>query len=123
MSSDVAITNVLKLGAFAREPFVHQAPGLKMQVNFMYGETDWMSRSSADSLLQSGQLPPGSSCATIPQAGHQHLNDNPLSTAIHTIGLVHGPVRAAEYEARCGAGRERGEGLVERYGPHREALY
>lgn len=98
MSSDCAITMVLKTGAFAREPLINQVYRLQMKVNFMYGESDWMNRTSADTLLEEGKLKPGSSCVTIPQAGHQHLNDNPLSTAVHAIGLVHGPQKVVEYE-------------------------
>lgn len=120
MSSDVAITMVLKLGAYAREPLIHQVHQLQMKVNFMYGESDWMSRTSADALLKDGKLKPGSSCVTIPQAGHQHLNDNPLSTAVHAIGLIHGPQKVVEYEQHIGQNQMK---MVQMYGPRRVALY
>jgi len=69
-----------------------------VKTTFLYGVHDWMDRASADQLFTEGKLPAGSSVHTVPAAGHQHLNDNPIETAILTVGVVHGPERQTAYE-------------------------
>lgn len=53
-SSEVAITMVLKFGAYAREPLLYILPKLKVKVSFLYGDQDWMDSDVADNLLISG---------------------------------------------------------------------
>ena len=50
-SSEVAITMILKFGAYAREPLVNFLPKLKMKVAFLYGDQDWMDREMPDQMI------------------------------------------------------------------------
>lgn len=43
-SSEIAITMLLKWGAFAREPLCHKLADLVMPQHYFYGERDWMSK-------------------------------------------------------------------------------
>lgn len=99
-SSEVAITMVLKFGAYAREPLVHLIPKLKMKASFLYGDQDWMDRDAADYLKNEGHLKKGSRVVTVPNAGHHLLVDNPQFSAIWIYGQVFGNQNKAIYERK-----------------------
>lgn len=89
-SSEVAVTMILKFGAYAREPLINLLPNLQMKVAFLYGDQDWMDQDPADELLSFGHLKDGSSVVTVPQAGHNLIVDNPTFVAIHVYSQVFG---------------------------------
>lgn len=99
-SSEVAITMVLKFGAYAREPLIHLIPNLKMKVSFLYGDMDWMDRDAADKLYNEGSLKRGSAVVTVPNAGHNLLVDNPSFVAVWIYGQVFGNQNKAIYQRK-----------------------
>ena len=99
-SSEVAITMVLKFGAYAREPLINHIPLLKMRVSFLYGDSDWMDRDAADDLFEQGGVKEGSAVVTVPDAGHNLLVDNPKFVAIWIYGQVFGNLNKTIYERK-----------------------
>lgn len=76
ISSEVCITMILGFGAFARIPLEPKLPDLTMPVCFLYGQWDWMSRASADKLMDAGKLKHGSMVSTIEKSGHHLYVEN-----------------------------------------------
>ena len=75
-SSEVCITMILMSGALARYPCGERIPELKMPVGFMYGKSDWMTKSHAEKLLD--RLDQKSKVYVVKNAGHQLMINNPL---------------------------------------------
>ena len=59
---------ILMAGGFARYPIAKRIPEVKIPVAFMYGQTDWMTSSHADEIMN--QLHEDSKVYTVSCAGH-----------------------------------------------------
>jgi cardiolipin-specific phospholipase len=70
LSSESSITMILAFGAFAKIPLVDLLETVAAPICFLYGESDWMSRTAPDELIQQGKLKEGSVVRTIENAGH-----------------------------------------------------
>ena len=55
-SSEIAITQVLAFRAYARKPLSERLHLLQMPVIFMHGEYDWVTRESADRLIDENKV-------------------------------------------------------------------
>ena len=70
LGSESSITMILAFGAFAKIPLVDLLETMGAPIGFQYGESDWMSRTAPDELIQQGKLKEGSVVRTIENAGH-----------------------------------------------------
>ena len=99
-SSEIAITMVLKFGAYAREPLIQLLPHTKMKIAFLYGDMDWMDREPADKLIYKKMLQSGCQVSTVPNAGHNLLIDNPTFSALQIMLFVQGPQIKTAYSKK-----------------------
>lgn len=86
MGSEAAITVILRAHAYARDPLAPRLGALKMNVTFMYGATDWMSRETADNLVAEkvvcGQV------VEVSNSGHDLYLENPEECAKCLLKLI-----------------------------------
>ena len=55
-SSEICVYHMLAPMAYAERPLCHDLPKLNIQISFMYGEYDWVTRDVADNLVQEGKV-------------------------------------------------------------------
>jgi len=66
---------LLEPGAFARKPLCDRIPSIPVQVDFIYGTTDWMDYKAALALRAD---PSNHSVMRVNRAGHNVMVDNPM---------------------------------------------
>jgi pimeloyl-ACP methyl ester carboxylesterase len=78
-SGEFALPHLLAPGAYAREPLMDAFSALKVPVDFIYGETDWMRWQSGDQAARVARDLAGvpASVVRIPGAGHYAMIDQP----------------------------------------------
>ena len=69
---------ILEPGAWAKYPLIDVMDKVPVPIGFIYGDSDWMSRTPADQLINDGVLKEGSKAYTVEGAGHQLFFDNPV---------------------------------------------
>ena len=55
-SSEVGVTQILCFGAYGRIPLYKELKNLQMPVVFMFGDYDWVERSTGDNLISQGHV-------------------------------------------------------------------
>ncbi|KAJ2452833.1 hypothetical protein EV183_002642 [Coemansia sp. RSA 2336] len=76
-SSESALGDILKPGAFARRPLVHRLDAIAVPTVFMYGANDWVDFTGAQQVIRriAGRVP--TRLVHIPDAGHNLHLENP----------------------------------------------
>ena len=89
-SSLKCIFQILEAGAWAVQPIKEKLPLINVPICFIYGDTDWISRSTADELKQKGRLKEGSEVHSVSNSGHNLHTHNPRETALKLAQFVFG---------------------------------
>ncbi|KAJ1737193.1 hypothetical protein LPJ72_000733 [Coemansia sp. Benny D160-2] len=76
-SSEYALGDILRPGAFARLPLVNRIDGLAIPTVFMYGENDWVDYTSGEQAIRRIGTKAATSLHRIPAAGHNLHLENP----------------------------------------------
>ncbi|KAJ1934403.1 hypothetical protein FBU59_005709 [Linderina macrospora] len=74
-SSEYALGNILKPGAFARRPLVNRMQGLTVPTTFMYGQNDWVESSGGEEAMT--RIPAKTQLFTVKECGHNIHLENP----------------------------------------------
>jgi pimeloyl-ACP methyl ester carboxylesterase len=72
-SGEFVLPSLFYLGGWARSPLCRRIPALKMPVDFLYGESDWMDPNPALHLAQDN---PNLRVYIVPNCGHQVFVEN-----------------------------------------------
>ncbi|KAJ1957214.1 hypothetical protein EC988_000948 [Linderina pennispora] len=74
-SSEYALGNSLRPGAFARRPLVSRMQDLKVPTTFMYGQNDWVEASGGEEAM--AKIPAKTQLFTVRDCGHNIHLENP----------------------------------------------
>ncbi|KAJ1804222.1 hypothetical protein LPJ75_005646, partial [Coemansia sp. RSA 2598] len=76
-SSEYALGDILRPGAFARRPLVDRLAGITVPTTFMYGDNDWVDSTGGEEAIRKigGRVP--TSLFRVPRAGHNLHLENP----------------------------------------------
>lgn len=76
-SSESALGDILRPGAFARHPLMHRLAGITTPTVFMYGQNDWVEHKSGEQVIANWNGKVESKLYQIPDAGHNLHLENP----------------------------------------------
>ncbi|KAJ2859439.1 hypothetical protein GGI22_002989 [Coemansia erecta] len=77
-SSEYALGDILRPGAFARQPLINRIGNIAVPTVFMYGENDWVDHTSGQQAMRRIGDKVATSLYRIPAAGHNLHLENPV---------------------------------------------